>query len=121
MAQNTDSDGETEMLFSGQKTDGGLSGRFENTAVVAGTVISLAWLAFVADYVVSSGWWAARLDMTPAEFSGFAAGILSLQIRRPPEPEGTGCADGTEARCFRIWFQPPLWGLFCINDLRSGI
>lgn len=77
MAQNTDSDGETEMLFSGQKTDGGLSGRFENTAVVAGAVISLAWLAFVADYVVSSGWWAARLDMTPAEFSGFAAGILS--------------------------------------------
>ena len=45
-----------------------------------GTLIALAfsamWFIFVIDYLMSSGWWAARGDLSPAEFIGGISGLL---------------------------------------------
>lgn len=44
-------------------------------ALIAG-VFSLIWFFFVVDYLLSSGWWANRGDLSPAEFVGGTCGFL---------------------------------------------
>ena len=44
-------------------------------ALIAG-VFSLIWFFFVVDYLLSSGWWANRGDLSPAEFVGGTCGLL---------------------------------------------
>ena len=45
-----------------------------------GTIIALSfsamWFIFVIDYLMSSGWWASRGDLSPAEFIGGISGLL---------------------------------------------
>lgn len=45
--------------------------------VLCGAVLTAVWLFFAFEWAVSSGWWDARLDLTPAEYFSFAAGLLS--------------------------------------------
>lgn len=44
-------------------------------AIIAG-IFSLVWFFFIVDYMLSSGWWAARGDLSPAEFVGGVGGLL---------------------------------------------
>ncbi len=37
---------------------------------------SVIWCIFVVDYLTASGWWAARGDLSPAEFIGGISGLL---------------------------------------------
>lgn len=80
MTQNTDSTdnrnnrNDATLLFSGQSPD---ARPRADKGVLCGAVLTAAWLFFACEWAVSSGWWDARLDLTPAEYLSFAAGLLS--------------------------------------------
>lgn len=49
---------------------------FQRKGAVFATIFSLIWLFFIADYLISSGWWANRGTLSPAEFIGGISGLL---------------------------------------------
>ena len=50
---------------------------YTDNGMIAAMALTVIWFLIVVDYVVSSGWWSARFEMTPPEFMSFIAGALS--------------------------------------------
>ncbi|MBQ9738219.1 MAG: hypothetical protein IJV75_01725, partial [Alphaproteobacteria bacterium] len=49
---------------------------FQKKGAVFATFFSFIWLIFIADYLISSGWWANRGTLSPAEFIGGTCGLF---------------------------------------------
>ena len=49
---------------------------YKNKGTLGMAGLSLVWLGATAHYLISSGWWALRYEMTPPEFFSFITGIL---------------------------------------------
>ncbi|MBR4927854.1 MAG: hypothetical protein IKY98_05965 [Alphaproteobacteria bacterium] len=49
---------------------------FQKKGAIVATIFSVIWLIFIIDYLLSSGWWAGRGALSPAEFVGNACGLL---------------------------------------------
>lgn len=49
---------------------------WEKKGAIVAAVFSALWFFFVVDYLLSSGWWAGRGDLSPAEFVGGTCGLL---------------------------------------------
>lgn len=49
---------------------------FQKKGAVIASVFSFIWFVFIIDYLLSSGWWAGRGDLSPAEFVGGACGLF---------------------------------------------
>ena len=47
------------------------------TENIAGIALSVVWLFLSLDFLSVSGWWEARYEMTPPEYAGFLAGVLT--------------------------------------------
>ena len=84
MAQDTDLEngpdsfsGDGKMIFSENDFSAKQPKWYEDFSITAGLILSAAWGFVVVDYVLTTGWWAARFDMTPPEFMSFVAGALS--------------------------------------------
>lgn len=84
MAQDTDlengpdsSSDDGKMIFSENDLSVKQPKWYEDFSITAGLILSAAWGFVVVDYVLTTGWWSARFDMTPPEFMSFVAGALS--------------------------------------------
>lgn len=49
---------------------------FQKKGSIVAMAFSAMWFIFVIDYLGSSGWWAGRGDLSPAEFIGGISGLL---------------------------------------------
>lgn len=49
---------------------------FKKKGAVIACIFSFVWFIFIIDYLLSSGWWAGRGDLSPAEFVGGACGLF---------------------------------------------
>jgi len=49
---------------------------FQKKGAIFATVFSIIWFMFIIDYLLSSGWWANRGALSPAEFIGGTCGLL---------------------------------------------
>lgn len=49
---------------------------FQKKGAVLATLFSVIWFIFVIDYLLSSGWWINRAELSPAEFVGGMCGLL---------------------------------------------
>ncbi len=49
---------------------------WEKKGFILAAVFSSVWLAFIWDYLVSSGWWGFRHELSPAEFIGGFCGLF---------------------------------------------
>lgn len=49
---------------------------WDRKAFIAAFVFSAVWLAFIWDYLFSSGWWNTRHELSPAEFVGSLCGLF---------------------------------------------
>lgn len=49
---------------------------WDKKAFITAAVFSAFWLAFIWDYLFSSGWWASRNELSPAEFIGGLCGLF---------------------------------------------
>lgn len=49
---------------------------YQKKGMLIAGFFSLIWIIFVIDYLKSSGWWAMRFDLSPAEFIGGMSGLL---------------------------------------------
>ena len=49
---------------------------WDKKGFVVATIFSTIWLAFIWDYLFSSGWWGTRHDLSPAEFIGGLCGLF---------------------------------------------
>lgn len=49
---------------------------WEKKGAIIAAVFSFLWFFFVIDYLLSSGWWASRGELSPAEFVGGTCGLL---------------------------------------------
>lgn len=49
---------------------------WQKKGAIIASVFSIIWFFFVVDYLLSSGWWASRGDLSPAEFVGGTCGLL---------------------------------------------
>lgn len=49
---------------------------WDKKGAIVAAIFSLVWFFFVVDYLLSSGWWAGRGDLSPAEFVGGTCGLL---------------------------------------------
>ena len=85
MAQETEAENkqddfsdDTKLMFSEQDGASGPSAPwYTSNGMIAAVALTMIWFVIVADYVVSSGWWAARFEMNPPEYMSFIAGALS--------------------------------------------
>ena len=49
---------------------------WDKKGFIAATIFSAVWLAFIWDYLFSSGWWSTRHELSPAEFIGGLCGLF---------------------------------------------
>lgn len=49
---------------------------WQKKGALVAAVFSVIWFFFVVDYLLSSGWWASRGELSPAEFVGGTCGLL---------------------------------------------
>lgn len=49
---------------------------WEKKGFIFSCLFSAVWLAFIYDYIASSGWWGNRYDLSPAEFVGSFCGLF---------------------------------------------
>lgn len=49
---------------------------FQKKGAVLASIFSIIWFVFIIDYLLSSGWWANRGALSPAEFVGGTCGLL---------------------------------------------
>lgn len=49
---------------------------WDKKGFIAAAIFSAVWLAFIWDYLFSSGWWGTRHELSPAEFIGGLCGLF---------------------------------------------
>ncbi|MBR5130469.1 MAG: methyl-accepting chemotaxis protein [Alphaproteobacteria bacterium] len=49
---------------------------YQKKGAIAASIFSLIWIVFIIDYLISSGWWANRGTLSPAEFIGETCGLF---------------------------------------------
>ena len=49
---------------------------WDKKAFIIAGIFSAVWLAFIWDYLFSSGWWSSRHELSPAEFIGGLCGLF---------------------------------------------